>query len=605
MTDFVEVHERDGAARLAELRLADAVTTPALVTDVDDERLADVDAVHGILRDAGSLWPGEQSLPDGSDATLTILPHRAFPSGTPDEVQDAFAVDPDPDGVDGPTAAVVSPETASNHGTDAYVLAGAPGFVGHASAFVDAVVGTREAIPADTALYLPGVATPRNAATLLYAGVDLLDADRAVVRGTQGRYLTTEGEYDLDRLDELPCACPACAAAIAEGGIEAFDHEDCVEHNVAVLAAEVARVRQRIRHGRLRDYVEGQVRQANWCTATMRRLDQQYTYLEERTPVIRSADLDAATEDTIRRVEIQRFAERVTSRYRSRFDEQPLVLVPCSAYKPYSESKSHRRFHDAIQFRGHTVSMTSPIGVVPQELELTYPAQHYDTVVTGEWSANELAFVADVLGAYLARTDYPELIAHVPSEGYREICERVASEHGVEFTYTVESHPTDGDSLGNLAGALEGYPKYQKRERQHNTLRAVADYQFGDGAGDDLFPDLRASGRYPQLRAHDSDDEQLAALTGRYGVLAFTIAGARRWVDSDVPTKTVEIEPFVPHGSVLAPGVVDASDDVRVGDEVVIRGDNAFGVGRAQMSGPEMVESTRGIACEVRHVEER
>ena len=605
MTDFVEVHERDGAARLAELRLADAVTTPALVTDVDDERLADVDAVHGILRDAGSLWPGEQTIPDGSDATLTILPHRAFPSGTPDEVQDAFAVDPDPDAVDGPTAAVVSPETATNHGTDAYVLAGAPGFVGHASAFVDAVVGTREAIPADTALYLPGVATPRNAATLLYAGVDLLDADRAVVRGTQGRYLTTEGEYDLDRLDELPCACAACAAAIAEGGIEAFDRADCVEHNVAVLAAEVARVRQRIRHGRLRDYLEGQVRQANWCTATMRRLDQQYAYLEERTPVIRSADLDAATEDTIRRVEIQRFAERVTTRYRSRFSEQPLVLVPCSAYKPYSESKSHRRFHDAIQFRGHTVSMTSPIGVVPQELELTYPAQHYDTVVTGEWSANELEFVAEVLGAYLARNDYPELIAHVPSEGYREICDRVANEHGVEFTDTVEGHPTDGDSLGNLAGALEGYPKYQKRERQHNTLRAVADYQFGDGAGDDLFPDLRAGGRYPQLRAHDGDDEQLAALTGRYGVLALTLAGARRWVDSDVPTKTVEIEPFVPHGSVLAPGIVDASDDVRVGDEVVIRGEAAFGVGRAQMSGPEMVESTRGIACEVRHVEER
>lgn len=34
MTDYFEVHQRDGAARLAELRLADPLTTPALADDV-------------------------------------------------------------------------------------------------------------------------------------------------------------------------------------------------------------------------------------------------------------------------------------------------------------------------------------------------------------------------------------------------------------------------------------------------------------------------------------------------------------------------------------------------------------------------------------------
>jgi archaeosine synthase len=97
----------------------------------------------------------------------------------------------------------------------------------------------------------------------------------------------------------------------------------------------------------------------------------------------------------------------------------------------------------------------------------------------------------------------------------------------------------------------------------------------------------------------------LAMLVASYGVLSLTLAGARRWVDSDVPTKRVEIDAFVPHGSVLAPGVVHASPEIRPGDEVVIEGPNAFGVGRAAMSGPEMVESTRGIASSVRHVEEQ
>lgn len=585
MTDYFEVLERDGAARIARLRLSDPVTTPALVDDV--------------VEDAGSLWPEERELPDGDENALTILPHRGLPAGTADEVKDSFAVDyPE---VDYPSAAVVTPGTAADYGADAYVLSDAQGSIGHGSAFRDAIVETKAAIPADSALYLSGVATPVNVATLVYAGVDLIDEHRAVVKGLEGKYLTTEGEHFLEDLEELPCACSACQQSAEE-----FDREDCAEHNVHVLRAEIARVRERIRAGRLRDYIEGQARHEQWCTAALREFDQQWSYLEQRTPVLRRSELVSATEDTIRRVEIQRFADRVTSRYRNRFSN-PLVLVPCSATKPYSESQSHGQFHEAIGFRGHVVSMTSPIGVVPQELECTYPAQHYDSVVTGRWSEDEKQFVADVLQAYLERNEYPSVIAHVPGEGYRDICERVETALGLEFEYTVEEHPTDTESLANLAGALEGELKYSKREREQNTVRAIADYQFGDGAGDALFEDISMQSHYPKLRVHDSEGDQLATMVPQYGVLSFTLAGARRWVEveSDAPTKRVEIDAFVPHGDVLAPGIVDADDDIRVGDEVVIEGPKAFGVGRAEMNGPEMAESTRGIATSVRHVEEQ
>jgi archaeosine synthase len=67
----------------------------------------------------------------------------------------------------------------------------------------------------------------------------------------------------------------------------------------------------------------------------------------------------------------------------------------------------------------------------------------------------------------------------------------------------------------------------------------------------------------------------------------------------------VGIDGFVPRGSVLAPGITDTVGEIRVGDEVLVRGPQAFGVGRAAMSGPEMESSSRGIAVTVRHVEER
>ncbi len=582
MTEYFEVHDRDGPARRSELRLTESLKTPGLI--------------DGKLVDAGSKWTGDIDEPDGDESVLTVLPHRALPGGTPTEVQQAFAVAyPD---VDFPSAAVISPETAKDHGADVYILSNAQKIAGHAAAFVDAVIQTRGAIPADTALYLPGVATPGNVATLAYAGIDLFDTDQAVLKGLQGKYLTTDGEAFLEDLEELPCACPACQIPREE-----FDREDCAEHNEHALRAALATVRERIRAERLRDYIEGQARHEQWWTASFRRLDQQYSYLEQRTPVCRQSEITAATDDTLRRVEIQRYAERVTSRYRCRFDK-PLVLVPCSAKKPYSQSQSHGQFHDAIQFRAHLVSITSPIGVVPQELELTYPAQQYDSVVTGHWSATETEFVADVLQAYLEQIDYPRIIAHLPKE-YREICERATDGLDIEFEYTAVDHPTTSESLSNLASTLSDESKYMKRERQHNTIRAIADYQFGKGAGDELFSDLQVGSRYPKLRAKDEAGEQLAMLVPEYGLLALTIAGARRWVESDTPTKRVEIDSFVPHGSVLAPGVVDASEDIRVGDEVVIEGPQAFGVGRATMSGPEMKTSTRGVASSVRHVEEK
>ncbi|ADJ14326.1 archaeosine synthase subunit alpha [Halalkalicoccus jeotgali] len=582
MTEYFEVHGRDGAARIGELRLADPLTTPALADD------------H--VEDAGSLWAAERDLPEGRDDRVTILPHRAFPSGTAEEVEDAFTVE-HPD-VEYPSGAVVSPDTAGDFGADAYVLSTAQGSVGHASALRDEIIETRRAIPADTALYLSGVATPRNAALLAYLGIDLLDSHKAVVKGTQGKYLTSDGERFLEDLEELPCACSAC-----QRPIEAFTREDCAEHNENALRAELATVRERIRAGRLRDYVEGQARHAPWLTSLFREFDDEWGYLEERTPIYRTSEISATTDDTLRRVEIQRFADRVTSSYRNRFDN-PLVLVPCSATKPYSESQSHGQFHDAIQYRAHLVSMTSPIGVVPQELETTYPAQHYDTAVTGRWTETEIAFVARVLRRYLERNEYPRVIAHLP-EDYREIIERVEPHIDAEIEYTVEDHPTTTDSIANLMRTLDGELKYGKRERQHNTVKAIADYQFGEGAGEELFPDLSIQSRYPKFRAHTSDGEQLAAMVPQYGTLALTLAGARRWLDSDASTKRVAIDGFVPHGNVLAPGVLNADPEIRTGDEVVVEGPKAFAVGRAEMFGREMAESTRGVAVDVRHVEER
>ncbi len=586
MTEHFEVLARDGPARRGELRLDEGVVTPTLVDD------------H--VEDAGSLWSDDRPVPAGESDRLTIVPHRGFPTGTREAVQEAFH--PDPPAIDGPTAAVVTAHLADDLGVDAYVLSGLAGIRTRPRRLIETIVSVRRRIPPDTALYAPGIATPANVAILSYAGVDLFDRDFAVVAGSEGRYLTREGELQLAGLEELPCRCPRCSAA-APG---ALDPEEVIDHNVATLEETMTLVRERIRAGTLRDYLEGQVRHVSWLTAALRHLEDEWRYLERRAPVAAEATMICSTDDALKRAPVRRFAARLRDRYRPRLDDRPAILVPCSATKPYSQSSSHRDFRDAIDFRGHVVSLSSPVGVVPDELELTYPAQHYETPVTGHWSASEREYVTELLANYLQRASYPRVVAHVPDAGYGSVVRSATDRAGIDrVEWTVTEHPTDGASLGALSSTLEGTPRFQRDRRYRAIIAAIADVQFGTDVGDALLEDAEVRGRYPRLRLFDADGDQLATLVHQYGMLALTLAGGRRLQAIDERRHRVAIDGFVPHGSVLAPGVIDAAMAIRVGDEVVVDGPAAFAVGRAEMSGPEMIASDRGVAVDVRHVEER
>jgi archaeosine synthase len=126
---------------------------------------------------------------------------------------------------------------------------------------------------------------------------------------------------------------------------------------------------------------------------------------------------------------------------------------------------------------------------------------------------------------------------------------------------------------------------------------AKADYFFGPGASDHLFSDK------VQVKGHEVQSEEGQTLVAEtiYGTLALSLEGGRRLAQRGA--YVVRIGDFLPKGTVLAPGVEDADEQIRPGDEVIVAGERAFGVGRARMSGWEMVSASRGIAVDLRQVE--
>ena len=144
--------------------------------------------------------------------------------------------------------------------------------------------------------------------------------------------------------------------------------------------------------------------------------------------------------------------------------------------------------------------------------------------------------------------------------------------------------------------------KQNAEEEKKNFVKAVAGYQFGEGAGQLFSEEVGkpvVKGRFPKYQLFIGK-KQLATLIPQYGMLALSPEGAELVLKSE--KYVVKIDDFVPRGSILAPGVLEADPEIRPNDEVIVLGKKALCVGRAMMSGREMEKSGRGVAVDVRHV---
>jgi archaeosine synthase len=443
-------------------------------------------------------------------------------------------------------------------------------------------------IPPDAALYAPAMATPANLAFLIYLGIDLVDSVKVEADGYMGLYHTADGCWPLERLDPLPCLCEHCLAMPA-GSVP----ELAAAHNLLKLEEALLMARQMIRSGTLREHIEKQVRVSPGLTAALRLLDGEHSYLEARTPLFRHSVLYANSAESLKRVEVTRFAERVLKRYRAP-ESDVLLLLPCSARKPYSTSRSHQIFLRAIgpaRRYLHQLILTSPLALVPRELEEVYPAASYDLPVTGHWDLEERHWLLGCLETYLEKNRYARIVAHLEGE-----LEDAVLSSGLDAVYTGGgTQEEDGKRLSSaVQEACQGSRRMEDLRLQR--FRAAGDYYFGSGAGDIL---LSGAVRYSGRELQDGEKRALAMLTAN-GTIALSLAGARRL--EHLGSYIVTMGDFVPRGSLLAPGVIDADEQIRPGDEVIVRGEKAFGVGRARMSGWEMVRSKRGVAVELRSV---
>jgi uncharacterized protein with predicted RNA binding PUA domain len=143
-------------------------------------------------------------------------------------------------------------------------------------------------------------------------------------------------------------------------------------------------------------------------------------------------------------------------------------------------------------------------------------------------------------------------------------------------------------------------------------VRSVADYQFGKGVGQKLFPDnieIQLSPRTGRIRYINLDGERLATLRPTDGLLSLSVKAAQLMAEHVPEAKcfvTVknDVAQYIARGGdVFAVHVVKVDEEIRPKDEVIAIDEDGkvLAVGRTLLSSAEIKAFKTGVAVKVRH----
>ena len=507
-----------------------------------------------------------------------------------------------------------------------FILQRVSGLLQNPRKMIEVMVGIiKNILTPDSVLHLSSFIPPKFMRFLSYLGVDIFDDSIAFIAASQKKYLTFREIVDFERLRELPCPCPHCESFNLNADFK-HNREEVFEfllaHNLSLIKSEIRAIREDIRGEVFRESVEAITHASPYIKGALRILDRVSNYsaqVEEATPIRRKSVFLCIGSESLYRPMVKRWRKRIIERCKPSKHVKAVVILPCSARKPYSFSKSHKFFLKSIKGGAkkkinmvHEIILTSPLGFVPRELELTYPASKYEIPVTGHWDWEEKNIVIELLTNYLSDFEGDvHFIAHVDGV-YAEIV-REASDNlsrNVEFTCLNGESPKSEDSLKRLKSAI-----YEALKDQNNIVsdpnlfhidrgRMIIDFQFGSGMGSILFPQsmrIKVEGNYPRVQRFFINNAQVATLVPEDGLFALTFLGAEKLVEKGfyfVEFDGVKIE----GGTLYCVAVSDADEQIRPQDEVFIvnKDRRILAVGKAVLSGKQMVMAKKGPAVKIR-----
>ena len=412
-------------------------------------------------------------------------------------------------------------------------------------------------------LWTPGLGGPDNVGVLALMGVDVFDLARCREAEASGVLLTAMGP-------RLP-----------------LQHEETsLEAQAYHFMKALDEVRSSVEHGTLRGLAEKQSLSSPRLVEHLRRhqalMCEREGNLASHQPATTefpcyssSALVDPLVEDW------ERF---MTHDYEAPEKVRDvMIFLPCSARKPYRLSKSHGQFFRAIASTGcHEVMMTSPLGLVPRDLEDVWPAANYDVPVTGDWSSEELARVRRMLTSLVERFGYKRIINHTNMDLDFLHIDVVDTRHGQGATHF--------DALQRLSEAVKaavvdfGLRNQKNNQRLKEQFMSIARKTTGTDA---WLEQLSVKGKLPRWRLEHNGTQMAVWSIDRNG-FSFSRA-AIDWLHEHNALRVVHLkEDAAWRGDVFSQMVERFDTSIRLGDDLrILQNGEVIGLARAVAHGWE------------------
>ena len=455
----------------------------------------------------------------------------------------------------------------------------------HYKELVDVVMNSMMYLPDNTARHLMGAGHPMIFALAVAMGCDLFDSAAYILYAEDDRLLSTRGTFKLENLQEMPCSCEVCSKYTPDDlrAMPKKQRRDLIaQHNLHVSFAELRLIRQAIYEGSLMELVEERCRAHPALLDAVRQLSNYTEDFEKYDPRSKKSAFFYTGAESLNRSEVLRHHQKMTEMPKKR----NLVVLPPSR-KPYSKFISGKLgefyvYGNNGEFDEENTDfmvLDIPFGLIPLEVDELYPLSQSATPKIRD--KDSLEFINRFFMKFIE--DYNQVLVH----------SRLKDTLDIDLSEKFE----DNDI------------RYRKDDVKK--LKAIADYQFGWGAGEALFKgniNVEKSKKTGKIR-HIYDGKTLILnMRASDSYLVLSKEGARRLHASfEYPRNRVVVnrdsEPFALEGkSVFSKFVVECDENIRANDEVLIvnEEDKLLAFGKSLLSAVEINNFQTGQAIKTR-----
>ena len=312
---------------------------------------------------------------------------------------------------------------------------------------VDMIMTAKMNLPIERPLHLFGAGHPLMFSLAVALGCDLFDSAAYAIYARNNRYMTEHGTHRLDELGYFPCPCPKCTKTTPKQVQEMQTKEKqafLAEHNLYACQAEIKRIKQAIKDGRLWEHLQQRAHGHPALLQALKRLKKYEEYIEKHSPSTKKSGIFFFNSIGLARPEVVRHRKKLKERYSPPKEAKILLLMPQTRTKPLHKSKEFKETAKFLRgtFREHLKKIhiclyIAPLGVVPTELDEVYPLSQHETALPPDKETIE--YVAKQIADYINRTNYETVVLLNDPENWNNnvlnACKRTCRKQSIKFKY--------------------------------------------------------------------------------------------------------------------------------------------------------------------------